>query len=78
MTAFSYNVFAKGGPVTGVHFDQLSALMPDIEFSFSIQPSTTPPGARFAKDTEFLAQSIARAQGGKPVGGMDRQQYLRA
>jgi hypothetical protein len=41
-----------------VHFDQLSFLLPDIEFSFSIQPAITPPGAKFANGTEYLAQSM--------------------
>jgi hypothetical protein len=49
---------AAGAPTPVVHFDQLSSLLPGIEVSFSIQPSTTPPGAVFAADTEFLAQSM--------------------
>jgi len=57
--ALSKAALAKGASfIPGRHFDQLSALMPDIEFAFSIQPSTTPPGARFANNTEFLAQSM--------------------
>jgi hypothetical protein len=40
------------------HIDQLSLLLPDVEFSFSIQPSTTAPGAPFAPNTEYLAQSM--------------------
>src|ERR1700694_2473391 len=60
--ALSKAALAKGATlVPGVHFDQLSLLLPDIEFSFSIQPSTTAPGAKFATNTEFLAQSM-RAQ----------------
>ena len=49
---------AAGAPTPVVHFDQLSFLLPGIEVSFSIQPSTTPPGAQFAANTEFLAQSM--------------------
>jgi hypothetical protein len=49
---------AAGLPTPVVHFDQLSSSLPGIEFSFSIHPSTTPPGAHFAADTEFLAQSM--------------------
>ena len=57
--ALSKAALAKGASsIPGRHFDQLSALMPDIEFAFSVQPSTTPPGARFANNTEFLAQSM--------------------
>ena len=41
-----------------VHFDQLSSLMPDIEFAVSIQPASTPPESGFAPNTEYLAQSM--------------------
>jgi hypothetical protein len=49
---------ANAPSFAAVHFDQLSYLMPDVEFSFSIQPATTPPSAKFAPDTEYLAQSM--------------------
>ncbi len=42
----------------GVHFDQLSFLLPDVEFSFSIQPSSTSPGTKGDPGTEYLAQSM--------------------
>jgi hypothetical protein len=57
--ALSKQALAAGSAsVHAVHFDQLSFLLPDVEFSISIQPSTTPPGATPAADTEFLAQSM--------------------
>ncbi len=56
--ALSKAALAAGAPATGVHFDQLSFLLPSPEVAFSIQPSTTPPGASFATGTEFLAQSM--------------------
>lgn len=54
--ALSKAQLAQGGGVRGVLFDQLS--LPGGEFPFSIQPSTTPSHAKFAKNTEFLAQSM--------------------
>jgi hypothetical protein len=56
--ALSKAALAAGAPTPVVHFDQLTFLLPGVEVSFSIQPSTTPTGARFAADTEFLAQSM--------------------
>jgi len=56
--ALSKTALAAGAPAPAVHFDQLSSLLPSPEVSASIQPSTTPPGGRFAPGTEFLAQSM--------------------
>ena len=42
-----------------VHFEGLSDALPFPEFSYSIQPAMTPPGAAFASNTEYLAQSMA-------------------
>jgi hypothetical protein len=56
--ALSKAALAAGAPAAAVHFDQLSFLLPSPEVAFSIQPSTTPPGARFASGTEFLAESM--------------------
>jgi hypothetical protein len=56
--ALSKVALAAGAAATAVHFDQLSFLLPSPEVAFSIQPSTTPPGARFASGTEFLAESM--------------------
>jgi hypothetical protein len=57
--AISKSALAAGAAAPpAVHFDQLTSMMPGIEFSFSIQPATTPPGAAFAPNTEYLAQSM--------------------
>jgi hypothetical protein len=40
------------------HVDQLSAILPDIEFSFSIQPSFSPPGESGEKGTEYFVQAM--------------------
>jgi hypothetical protein len=56
--ALSKAALAKGAHTPVVLFDHLSPLLGAIEVSYSIQPSTTPPGAQFAADTEFLAQSM--------------------
>ena len=56
--ALSKAALAAGAPAPAVRFDQLSFLLPSPEVGVSIQPSTTPPGARFAAGTEFLAQSM--------------------
>jgi hypothetical protein len=56
--ALSKAALAAGAPVTPVHFDQLSSALPAPEVAFSIQPSSTPPGASFAAGTEFLGQAM--------------------
>lgn len=57
--AISKSALAAGtASPPAVHFDQLSFLLPDIEFSYSIQPAMSPPGAAFAANTEYLAQSM--------------------
>jgi len=55
--ALSKKALAAGGPTPVIRFDQLSSRL-GSEFAISIQPSTTPPGAQFAADTEFFAQSM--------------------
>jgi hypothetical protein len=56
--ALSKAALAAGAAAAAVHFDQLSAMLLPSEFSFSIQPSSTPPRAAFAAGTEYLAQSM--------------------
>lgn len=56
--ALSKAALASGAHTPVVHFDHLSSLLGKVEVAASIQPSTTPPGAKFAADTEFLAQSM--------------------
>jgi hypothetical protein len=56
--ALSKAALAKGAHTPVVLFDHLSSLLGKVEVAASIQPSTTPPGAQFAADTEFLAQSM--------------------
>lgn len=41
-----------------VHIDQLSFFLPDIEFSFSLQPSFSPPGDPGEKGTEYFVQGM--------------------
>lgn len=61
--AISKSALAAGAKtVPVVHFDQLSYLLPDIEFSFSIQPAFSPPGAKPEAGTEYLAQSMRAMQ----------------
>lgn len=56
--ALSKAALAKGAHTPVLLFDHLSSLLGPVEVAASIQPSTTPPGAQFAADTEFLAQSM--------------------
>jgi hypothetical protein len=41
-----------------VHIDQLSAVLPDVEFSFSIQPSFSPPMDPGEAGTEYFVQAM--------------------
>jgi hypothetical protein len=41
-----------------VHIDQLSSFLPGVEFSFSVQPSFSPPTDRGEKGTEYFVQSM--------------------
>ena len=56
--ALSKAALAAGAHTPVVRFDQLSHLLGKVEVAYSIQPSMTPPGVKFAVDTEFLAQSM--------------------
>ena len=57
--AISKAALARGDTTVGaVHFDQLSYQLPDVEFSYSIQPAFNPPGAKGEAGTEYLAQSM--------------------
>jgi hypothetical protein len=41
-----------------VHIDQLSAVLPDVEFSFSVQPSFSPPMDPGEAGTEYFVQAM--------------------
>jgi hypothetical protein len=41
-----------------VHIDQLSAVLPDVEFSFSVQPSFSPPMDPGEPGTEYFVQAM--------------------
>jgi hypothetical protein len=41
-----------------VHIDQLSLLLPDVEFSFSVQPSFSPPTDLGEPGTEYFVQAM--------------------
>jgi hypothetical protein len=41
-----------------VHIDQLSFFLPDVEFSFSIQPSFSPPADPAEPGTEYFVQAM--------------------
>jgi hypothetical protein len=41
-----------------VHIDQLSSFLPDVEFSFSIQPSFSPPTDPGEPGTEYFVQAM--------------------
>ena len=56
--ALSKAALASGAHTPVVRFDQLTSRLGNIEVAYSIQPSMTPAGVKFAVDTEFLAQSM--------------------
>jgi hypothetical protein len=47
---------------SAAHFDQLSAVLPDVEFSFSVQPSFSPPTDPGEAGTEYFVQAMRALQ----------------